>query len=311
MDYKEKYLKYKKKYIQLKTGGIKCKPTLSSKRQKSNCDRLIYKGDSNIKFSKYDVITENEFETIKFSDHKMIVGKFIYNEEKYEIYSWNMNTFDKKYNDGYKDLLNNQISNYFKKNSIDSKYLIFSFQESIVNSLFIKTLIDFLKKLDIHLIKHVIYSSLLDKNYTVQLLLFSTDIETEVKEFGKKKFMITDNIKDTIKSLAGTKSYVYLNINDLMIIGTHFPIDTKKTDLGNNLREIAFNKLQEEFKKYENLIIIGDLNFRNLNNIDQLDTLLEENQNFAEPSKLKQPTCKYNNCVLKCDNTMCQEGLKK
>ena len=319
MDFKQKYLKYKFKYLQLKNkknlsqdkiGYDKCIPTISTEREISNCDRLIYKVSSNIKFSKYDVITENELETIKYSDHKMIISKFLYNQEKYDIYSWNMNDFDKKYNDGYKELLNSHISNYFKKNPIDSKYLIFSFQESIKNSLFIKTLIEFLQKSNMHLIKHIIFNTIIEINYDVQLLLFSTDIRTQVKDFGKKRHMITNNIINTVKSIAGTKSYVYLNINDLMIVGTHFPINTHSIDLGNNLRKIAFNKLKEEFKANKNLIIIGDLNFRNLNNVDQLNTLLKDTGNFAEPNKLKQPTCKFNHCELTCDNIMCKEELK-
>ena len=303
-DYKEKYLKYKKKYIDLKNKNIECIPTISDKRDKSNCDRLIYKVGSNIKFSEYDVVTEKEFDLIKYSDHKMINSKFEYNNEEYMIYSWNMNAFDKKFNDDYKDILNNSIKKYFDaKNgsnmeNMNCKYLIFSFQESTKNSLFIKLLIEELQEKKMFLINHTIFDPFLASEYCVQLLLFSTDINTKIIDSGHKSFEIRNSISNRIKSFIGTKSFVYIYINDLMIVGTHFPINTKKADLGNNLRIIAFNQINEYFNKYNNLIIVGDLNFRNLNNVDQLDTLLENNKNFIEPGKLRQPTCKYNECKL-------------
>jgi adenosine deaminase CECR1 len=327
--YYEKYLKYKNKYLSLKKDiymqgesdnsrfnnkyilkNKKCTPTISSEREKSNCDRIIYKVGSNIKFLEYDVVTEKEFDLVKYSDHKMIHSKFEYNNEQYMIYSWNMNVFDKKFNNEYKDILNMSIMKYFTKKHVGSKYLIFTFQESLKNSLFIKLLIEELKSLNFYLINHTIFDPLFASEYCVQILLFSTDKNTKIIESGNKKFNITNSITNRFKSFIGTKSFVYININNLMIIGSHFPINTKKEDLGNNLRIMAFNQINEYFGKYNNLIIAGDLNFRNLNNIDQLDTLLKNNKNFIEPGKLKQPTCKYNECKIKCDHETCKLELK-
>jgi len=332
--YYEKYLKYKAKYIALKeqyafVQGDKiklqqnnqfnnkyilnnkiCTPTISGEREKSNCDRIIYKVGSNIEFSEYDVVTEKEFDLVKYSDHKMIYSKFKYNNEEYMIYSWNMNAFDKKFNDEYDDILNISIMKYFNKTQINSKYLIFTFQESIKNSLFIKLLIEKLKSLNFYLINHTLFNPFFASEYCVQILLFSSDINTQITEYGNKKFNITNSFTNRIKSFIGTKSFVYINFNNLIIVGSHFPINTKKEDLGNNLRIKAFNQIDEFFNKYNNLIIVGDLNFRNLNNVDQLDTLLENNKNYIEPGKLKQPTCKYNECKIKCDHETCKLELK-
>ena len=90
-----------------------------------------------------------------------------------------------------------------------------------------------------------------------------------------------------------------------MIVSTHFPIDTKHKDLGNSLRKLALEEIDKKFKEDTNLIIIGDLNFRKLNNIDQLDDLLKEKTDFKEAGKLLDTTCKYDKCKLKCDNTTC------
>jgi len=276
-------MNYEEKYIR----------TLSNDREPSNCDRIIYKSGSDIKFSKYSVINDNKLETIKYSDHNMIFSKFKYANEQYLLLSWNMNAFDKDYTNI--ELLKTQIKNFFMNKLKNIKYLIFNFQESRKDSMFIQASKEVLfHDFKMNLINHQLSYPIFIKNYYVQLLVFSTVPNVKIKESGYKNFIINTDIVNTIKSFFGTKSYVYININNLMIVGTHFPIDTTKSDLGNDLRLVAFKQISEHFTSYKNLIICGDLNFRNINNVDQLDSLLDlQIYNFKEPSKLKEPTYKY------------------
>jgi hypothetical protein len=319
--FKEKYEKYKAKYLGLKKkltndSNFQCEYNASSERAQSNCDRIIYKKDGNIKFSQYDVINKDKLRVVEFSDHKMIYGKFKYNNEDYMLFSWNMGAFDHKYDESYTDYIKEDLLE-FLKNSIDKdvKYLLFSFQESIKNSLFIKVLTEIIKDVfDMNLIVHKLSNPILANEYYVQLLVFSNQQNIKIKESGYKNFTMNTSIKDKIKSLIGTKSYVYANINDLMIVSTHFPIDTKKEDLGNNLRISAYEEIERNFSTNNNLIVVGDLNFRNLNNRDQLTELLKVKSNFIEAGNLKEKTCKFENCKLKCDKKLCvlhQHKIKK
>jgi len=310
--FKKKYEKYKAKYLGLKNkltndSGFECEYKASSERAQSNCDRIIYKKDGNIKFSQYDVINKDKLHVVDFSDHKMIYGKFKYNNEDYMLFSWNMGAFDHAYDESYKDYIEQSVISFFES-SIDKdvKYLLFSFQESIKNSLFIRILTEKIKEIfNMNLIVHKLSNPILANEYYVQLLVFSNQPNIKIKESGYKNFTMNTSIKDKIKSLIGTKSYVYANINDLMIVSTHFPIDTKIADLGNNLRISAYEEIERSFSTNNNLIVVGDLNFRNLNNSDQLTELLKVKSNFIEAGKLKEPTCKFENCKLKCDKKLC------
>jgi len=320
-----KYQKYKNKYLNLKNqigGGDNdnCYYNIDDSRAPSNCDRIIYKSNY-INFIDYKVISEREFQLIKFSDHKMIYGTFYYNNDQYMIISWNISAFDHKfdkikYEIYIKSNIETLINNTIKTNN---KYLIFSFQESTKNSLFIEILIKMITyTLNMKLLKRKISepNPLFFSKYCVQLLVFTTYTDNitkidsgysnlQVNNYVGQSFM--SKLQQTIKNFFGTKSYVYMKINDLMIVSAHFPIDTNdKKDLGNSLRILALNEIDNKFNKETNLIIIGDLNFRKLNKSDQLDELLKTKNNFIEPKQLLDTTCKYNKCKLICDNQKCQ-----
>ena len=311
-----KYQKYKNKYLNLKNqiGGGECEYNINESRAPSNCDRIIYRSN-NIHFIDYNIITKNEFNLIQFSDHKMIYGIFNYNLENYMIISWNIGAFDHKFDKKYESYITSHINKFIneiiKKKYI--KYLIFSFQESTNNSLFIEILKNMIsEQLNMTLLKHILSNPLFSKFY-VQLLVFTNNENTTIDDSGYYNLQVNNyneqNIINiliqSIKNLFGTKSYVYIKMNNLMIVSTHFPIDTKHKDLGNSLRKLALEEIDKKFKEDTNLIIIGDLNFRKLNNIDQLDDLLKEKTDFKEAGKLLDTTCKYDECKLKCDNTKC------
>ena len=296
-------------------GGGECEYNINKSRAPSNCDRIIYKSN-NIHFleNEYYVITKNEFNLIQFSDHKMIYGIFNYYLENYMIISWNIGAFDHKFDKKYESYIKNHINKFIneiiKKKNI--KYLIFSFQESTKNSLFIQILKNMInEQLNMTLSKHILSNPLFSKFY-VQLLVF-TNKKTKIDDSGYYNLQVNNyneqNIINiliqSIKNLFGTKSYVYIKMNNLMIVSTHFPIDTKHKDLGNSLRKLALEEIDKKFKKDTNLIIIGDLNFRKLNNIDQLDDLLKENTDFKEAGTLLDTTCKYNKCKLNCNGIQC------
>jgi hypothetical protein len=318
-----KYQKYKNKYLNLKNqigSSGTCKYNKDTSRQPSNCDRIIYKS-KNINFPEYNVITQNNFDLIQFSDHKMVYGIFDYKNEKYMIISWNMGAFDRKFDKKYESYIESHIKKFID-NIIKIKniqYLIFSFQESTNNSLFIKILKNMIEQmLGMTLLKQILSNPKLtlissSSKYYVQLLVFAKKPNIKVDSSGYYDFKVNNydgqskksSIQQSIKNLLGTKSYVYIKMNDLMIVSTHFPIDTKQNDLGNNLRILALEEIDNKFNSENNLIIIGDLNFRKLNNIDQLDKLLTEKSHFREAGKLFETTCKYEECKLKCDKTAC------
>jgi hypothetical protein len=323
LSYKEEYENYKNKYIELRDrlrdqisnrlSDNKCKYKLANNREPSNCDRIIYKSKSNlIDFKKYDVISENQFNLMQFSDHKMIYGIFEYNKKKYMIISWNMNAFDNEFDESYKDYITKKTKKFIKelyKLELEFDYLLFSFQESTKQSLFIKILIETLENTtDMILVKQKhsepipIFNFIYQSTFYVQLLIFAKEpIHPNKIKSGYHTF----NIKQNFKHVLGTKSYVYIKINGLTIVSTHFPIKTKKDDYGNNLRLLAFDEIDNKFINKKNLIIIGDLNFRKINNSDQLDDLLKNKEQFKEAGKLSEHTCKYKECKLKCDNEFC------
>jgi hypothetical protein len=263
--YFKKAQKYKYKYLKLKEelyGGEKneknkknsCKYTLL-KKKKANCDRIIYKTNNKIKFLEYNVVDSDIYEILKLSDHKMIYGIFEYNNKKYMILSWNMSNFDVKLNEDKQNYIKNNIIKFIKEFLIKKEfdYLIFSFQESKKESFFIETLKNNLK-IDFNNNHYYSKPNFLVKDYIVHLLVFSK-LNNQITDFGinnlqthyKNKLF---DIKQYIKNFLGTKSYVYIKIDELIIISTHFPIDNrKKKDLGNELRISAFNKIKDNFKK--------------------------------------------------------------
>ena len=314
--YLKKAQKYKYKYLKLKEelyGGKKnsCKYTLL-KKKKANCDRIIYKTNNKITFIEYNVVDSDIYEILKLSDHKMIYGIFEYNNKKYMILSWNMSNFDVKLNEDKQNYIKNNIQKFINEFLIKKEFdnLIFSFQESKKESFFIETLKNNLK-IDYYNNHYYSKPNFLVKNYIVHLLVFSK-LNNQITESGMnnlqtlykdKKF----DIKQNIKNFLGTKSYVYIKIDELIIISTHFPIDNrKKKDLGNKLRISAFNKIKDNFKNNDNVVIIGDLNFRKNKSKDQLTELLINHQEYKEPlPELTIETCKYNKCKLECIEGRC------
>jgi hypothetical protein len=246
----------------------------------------------------------------------MIYGIFNYNEENYMIISWNIGAFDHKFDKKYESYIISHIKKFINKiiNINNIKYLIFSFQESTKNSLFIEILKKMInKQLNMTLLKHILSNpNPLFSKFYVQLLVFTYNQNTIIDKSGYYNLQVNNYIGQSIiskllqsiKNLFGTKSYVYIEMNNLMIVSTHFPIDIEHKDLGNNLRILALEEIDKKFKK-TNLIIIGDLNFRKLNNIDQLDDLLKVKTDFKEAGKLLDTTCKYDECKLKCNDDKC------
>jgi hypothetical protein len=322
--YIKKAKKYKYKYLKLKEelyGGNTCKYNISKERDESNCDRIIYKTNSKINFIEYNVIDIENFEILKLSDHKMIYGIFKYNNQKYMVLSWNMNSFDRKFKSNEKEYIEKNIiifiDNFLKTKEFD--YLIFSFQESIKESFFIETLKKMITKhLKINCVSHVLSNPNLTSMttsgfYYVHSLVFSK-INKKIDDSGSSNLKTTyetqlnfkQYIRQYIKNYLGTKSYVYIKIDDLIIVSTHFPIDSSNIkDLGNELRISALEEINNKFKNDDNVVIIGDLNFRKIDNKDQLNELLMNMPQYTEYKTLETPTCKYNQCKLKCDNESC------
>jgi hypothetical protein len=326
IDYKLKYLKYKNKYNKLKleilgsgaffnknTSNKKCEYQVSNQRVPSNCDRIIYKSKSPITLINYEVINDTDLVLIKLSDHKMIFANFILNNKKYLMFSWNMGAFDKKITERT-ELITKEINKFIQKyiNLEDYDFIVFSFQESIKESVFIKDLITQLleiKKSYNLIVNEVSNPNFISisstKKYYVRLLVFSKNNLSIINK-GYDNFKLYNESRfNQVKTLLGTKSFVWAKLNDVTIVSTHFPIDTTDNQtLGNNLRISAFNEIKQKFSDSD-ILIIGDLNFRKLNNGDQLSNLLDTDKTFKEIGTLKEPTCKYDNCKLACDKNLC------
>ena len=110
-----------------------------------------------------------------------------------------------------------------------------------------------------------------------------------------------------IKKINNDKCKLMINF-----YGAHFPINTKKTDLGLSERNKALTqyasmitKFHKNKKEVANIIhtidiIGGDLNFRVINNKDQLTTIIKDNKilpGLTEEIPTFTPTCKKVECV--------------
>jgi exonuclease III len=279
---------------------LRCGLKYEENRNPSYCDRILYKGD--IKISNYDVY-ESDF--IKYSDHLMVYGIFSHNNEKGIILTWNIGKLheDKDITCGINKLLTEFD---LLKTEIDYDYIVFCLQESPDNDNFIKILVKLFNKQykvsinssnsltgqNVRLVVfHKVIGISLDKvsNYKIQL---NKDIESRVKYLGSG-----------IKKILGTKAYVMIKINDITFISCHLPINVKIDDpnnyLGNNLRIDALNEIIKDLIDHKNVIIIGDLNFRNTpkDQKDQLKELLPNINEYKEFGTLLKHTCK----VISCD----------
>jgi hypothetical protein len=263
----------------------------SSNRTPSYCDRILYKGV--IKLLDYNLYSNK---LISKSDHNMVYGKFNYNNENGIIFTWNMggNWNDEKIiREGIEDIYKNIIS--------DDKYeyVIFSLQESHYNDPIIPELLEFFKNKNYKLI--CVSSNSLNPSFIVRLFIFSYEYGVDISENSKCNSISGDNIsvQKYHFNIIGTKSYVLISINDLTIVSTHLPINTKMKDYGLNKRVLALKKIIKDVKKFDNVIISGDLNFRIVDGVEQLIYLMKTDNDFKDYKEEKLfniKTCKMKTC---------------
>jgi hypothetical protein len=270
-----------------------------TKRTPSNCDRIIYRGDINV--SNYDVYLDNYL--IRQSDHLLVYGEFIYNNKNSIIFTWNMGGLI------LKDI-NNGLDKLVKDfNLLNYDLIIFCLQESTDTDLFPELIVERLKEFRIS----IATSHSLGKKFNVRLLVFdktigikSSDIKlnpnASLDECLHPSLIIrTANLEtNPFKLIFNNKSLVSIKIDGLTILSCHLPIDTKLKDLGNQRRIKAIRKIKLMFKDESNLLIAGDLNFRIVDNKDQLTTYLKNQTclNMIEfTPELKIKTCKIKKLV--------------
>jgi hypothetical protein len=300
----DKYDKYKlKKYI-LKLGGGNfithdCNKLIyNNKRTPSKCDRILYKS-SNIKPTKYGVYYDNHL--IRLSDHLLVYGEFTYNKKKGIIFTWNIAGIDS----------DSDIKSGIAKLLVDfgllSKHydmIIFCLQESS-SDLFTKILVESLLPTE-YKVSLDSCNSLLG-NFDVRLIVFNKTIGMSLRQVSNYTTSLPlglTSIKlnlepNFFKSLLNNKTCVALTIDGLTIISCHFPLDTTKPDFGNDMRISAMRNIKEKFKDSKNILLAGDLNFRIVDNKDQLTEYLKNQKRtkFAEfTPPFNENTCKLETC---------------
>ncbi len=261
-------------------------------RTPSNCDRILYKSEGSIKSTAYGVYSDNYL--IRLSDHLLVYGKFNYNNSYHNIngiiLTWNIAGIHSHTN----------IRSGLSKLILDlglldgtNDMIIFCLQESSSNDIFPKILTDQLSA------KYEVLSesskSFLD-DFKVRLMVFYKK--------GLPKLISSSSILNLEprfpKSILNNKTCVALTIDGLTILSCHFPLDTKEKDFGNELRLDAMKKIKEEFKDSKNILLAGDLNFRIVDESDQLTTYLSNQSGplvFKEfEPKLTIKTCKLKTC---------------
>jgi hypothetical protein len=306
-----------------------CKINYDKKRNPSNCDRILYKG--NIKPEIYNVY--NDAGLVRLSDHLMVYGTFISNNKTGIIFTWNMAHLHNEYD------INCGINKLFNSFTLEMyDYIVFCLQESYPKDTFTKNIInkvhnDLNKRKKDKFKVCVKSANSLIKGFNVRLIVFSKTTGENIEKIiileSGTKLSLTDKTYDynniipigvdshvlnieprLIQSVGNTKSLVSIDIDGITFISCHFPLDThdKTQDnyLGLELRIKALNKIKETFNSKPNIILAGDLNFRKIldsqtNTIqDQLSlTLLKEDFNkFKEFGTLTEPTCKLKECGI-------------
>jgi len=325
--YKQKYFKYKEKYLELKKkfGGGDLKILIrdstrdqitnyitpdmyDSKRVPSFCDRLLYKGD--IQVTNYGTILAAK---LCESDHLMVFGQFQHNSLNGLMITFNIDILDKK----------QENSEFLKKTfeqimievpTVILDYVVICLQESastdIIPNIFSSIITDInnnaLPELNNKFktgiewtYSHSTSSSRTDQNSRMVIIHNKLIIPTELK---------TLYYGSMLQYLAGSKSAVGFNFDDICFVGCHLPIDTtkKKQDseyMGNNLRISALEKIVKTLEPYKNCIIGGDLNFRiyeqNGIKVEQLNKLMQQDKPaylslYKEFGELKTESCKIN-----------------
>lgn len=278
---------------------LSCELKYNEKRNPSNCDRILYKGD--IQILKYDVY-ESDF--IKLSDHLMVFGIFSHKNENGIIFTWNIAKLHDNIDIGCGI---DKLIRYFGLFENNYAYIVFCLQESPNDDKFIKILIEYFLKTQY---KVSINSSNSLTQQNVRLVVFHKNKGTPLKDVSNYKIQLiegidnaVENLGEGLKKIKGTKSYVMIKINDITFISCHLPINVDINDpdnyLGNNLRIDALKKIITDFSNDKNVIIAGDLNFRikpKPDNNDQLDELLPSIKDYNEFGKLSKHTCKVIPC---------------
>ncbi len=294
--------KYKlKKYFIKLSGGATCTQNLEydMSRTPSNCDRILYKSNILIP-TNYGVYILNNL--IRLSDHLLVYGEFLYNNKKGIIFTWNIAGEHSESNiqSGIAKLI---IDFKLLDESLDYSYIIFCLQESSANDLLPKILINGLLSTNYKVSMECSHSLL--GNYDVRLIIFHKIIGVKISQVQDYNTTLLPGISSTIlnlesrfiKSLLNNKTCIAITIDDLTIISCHFPLDTTEKDMGNELRIKAMKQIKEQFKDSKNILLAGDLNFRIVDNKDQLTEYLKKNTKFTEfTPPLKEKTCKLKKC---------------
>lgn len=270
-------------------------------RTPSFCDRIIYKGDINP--LKYDSYVD---EIISRSDHNLVYGEFEYLNKKYILLTWNV--AGKNHTNINERTLSRLYDQLLDKNF---DYLIFSLQEladttTLKNQL--KTLLEPKGyKCDSHE-----KQTILSLKFGVQLLIFykPTEVTKQTGEIYKSTTSHISSKDAKCFEFICIKLYVLLDLgNGLTIVACHLPVKpSDRQTLGNNNRINALKKIMNDVKNKQNVIIIGDLNFRIVqDNKEQLTEFLNSNDNklndiqiykefTSNGEPLKHPSCKLDTC---------------
>ncbi len=279
-------------------------------RNPSNCDRILYNGP-NISVMDYGVYGGERMKNhmIRLSDHLLVYGKFTYNNKPSIIFTWNIAKLHDELDlrCGIGKLLGD-----FLILSSDNEFIIFCLQESNSNDLFPRVLLGFLKKFLPGYKVSFGMSESRKENFNVRLIVFHKTIGIDMDNISDYNTLLLPSLNPTIinlesrqeKALGQTKTAIGLTIDGLTLVSCHFPLDTddKTSDnyLGNHLRIAALDKIKAAFKESKNIIIAGDLNYRNINNQDQLTTLLTNQTDTFKLQEfspmLTERTCKLHKC---------------
>lgn len=330
--YKQKYLKYKNKYLELqkKTQLVqipnskieilvrdKTRDEISNyitadmyddKRIPSFCDRILYKG--NIKVENYGTILASR---LCESDHLLVFGEFMHNNLNGLLITFNIDKLDKKEENAI--FLKNTFEKIIMKasqNKLD--YVVVCLQESASTNIIKNIFNTIVSDLNNNSQPELLNKFKQNINWT---LSYSTS--SSFTNQNSKIVIIHNNLNKPIELtklyygsigqlIAGSKSAIGFNFNDICFICCHLPIDTsKKTQepnyMGNNLRIEALEKITNSLKKYPNCIISGDLNFRiyknpNGDKVEQLDQLIKQKpiwiSQYKEFGNLDVESCKLN-----------------
>ncbi len=324
-----KYNKYLYKYL---SGGgnnldsckiSNCSISYDNTRTPSNCDRILYKGRhiTTNNYGVYGGIQMNN-DLIRLSDHLLVYGSFTYKTKDGNkpciLFTWNVgkNHNEPELRCGIGRLIKD-FNLFSQKSENNYEFIIFCLQESGINDLFPQILIEYFKQfLPIYKVSSTISESI-NPNFNVRLIVFHKSIGIDINTIPiNNKYNYNNILLSTIvpkkinveprllKSLSFTKTALSLTIDGLTIVSCHLPLDvknhTENNYLGNNLRIEALNKIKSIYKDEKNIIIAGDLNFRRVNNKDQLTEYLSNQQdNFSLiefTPELTERTCKLKTC---------------